>query len=160
GERIIADEQIAVLDGGGWVFAQHAFDQAEPGGQMHRQRLSGLRHQTSARIGQHHAVIVTLLDVGGVGALHQRHIDLFGDRQESVVQYLQRDRVGDVAAIGHAATSISRLRTGSTRALSPGKISVVASSWSITAGPSMRWPGSKSSRAYTLVTTGASAANQ
>ena len=91
GNGDIGDEQIAVLDVMQGVFLQQVVHQANHGGQMDRQRIFRLNNQAAARIANRRGVIPAFLDVGGIGAAHQRDIGLVGDGAQRVEQNFQRD---------------------------------------------------------------------
>src|SRR5258708_40349493 len=102
---------------------------------MDGERVLRLHDQPPLWVDECRRMVVALLDVGRVGALHQRDEAFIGGRAEPIRQGLQGDRIGLGPSKGHVVPSRVGLGTGSTGGPSPGNSKVGASSWPTTAGP-------------------------
>ena len=96
------------------ILRQQRLHQPPHRGEMDRQRLMRLDHQPAAAVHDRGRVVVALLDVGRIGAPHQRGEGLVGHRAQRVGQDLERDRVEVRRGVGHGASSIRRLPAAST----------------------------------------------
>ena len=77
-KRIVGDEHVAGANTVAAEAFEHDFDQAQHGGQVQRQALA-LHHDTAGGIEDRRAVVVAFLDVGRVGAFHDRGVHLVAD---------------------------------------------------------------------------------
>ena len=106
-ERIVGDENVALVDVGERYLGKQSVHQPHHRAEMDGERVLGLHDQPALRIDDRGRVIVPLLDVGRIGALHQRDVGLVGDGAQAVRQDFERDRVDGGA---HGDSSTSRLR--------------------------------------------------
>ena len=91
------------------------------------------------------AVVPAFLDIGRIGALHQRHVHFVDDAGQRIAQQFDidgRKRHGDVSR----AREMMRFPSLSTTQVSPGNSGVVVSSCSTMAGPVNFCPGASESR--------------
>src|SRR5439155_17699688 len=126
--------------------------------------LTALHDRVAVRVAERRREIARVEDERVAGAQ-----DLLGHlvdgRDERVLQHLERDRVERVGAgllrrHEPLPTWIRMFSHSSTSASRPGGTSVVESSWSMTAGPSILVPAASSSRRKTGVSTGSSASSK
>src|SRR5512132_3368271 len=115
---------------------------------MHRDVL-GLGDDLAVGVEDRGRAVLTLLDVGGIGGLHQRGAHLLRDGEEGRADHLERHAVHP----GLPCSRMTRKPRPSTIASCPGRRKVVASNCSITAGPEMRWPARSRARSYTAHAT-------
>ena len=117
-ERVVCGEDVAFLHGGERMLGEERVEQSLHGAEVNGQRVVGLGDETAPRVHEGRRMIVTFLDVGGVGTLHQSDVGLVGDRPKSIGNDLERHRIDLERA--HDATSTIMLRAPSTVARSPG----------------------------------------
>ena len=97
------------------------------------------RASAPARIEDRGRVVAPFLDVGRIGAFHQRDISLVDDDSRARCERFPRRSESMLMRLD--ATVMMRLSVSVDCARSPGKSSVVASSCSMMAGPAMRCAG-------------------
>ena len=102
--RIVGDDDIAFLDVVA-IARQQAVHQPAHRRDVNRERLLRLGDQPAPGVHDRGRVVVALLDVGRIGALHQRGEGLVGDRAERVGEDFKADGVES----GHAAIRMVRL---------------------------------------------------
>ena len=122
----------------------------EKAAEMDRDVL-GLAQRLAARVEQGGRAVAPLLDVGRMRSADQRLAGLVDDRGHGGADHLDGDGIdggaGKPGCVAHAPISRTRFRYGSTRAVMPGRMTVVASICSTMAGPAMRLPFASLSRA-------------
>ncbi len=141
---VIANKDIAGAQILYVVIGQQHRDEIQETAQMDRD-MFGLAQGPALAIKQRGRTIAPFLDIGRIRGAHQRLSGFLDNRR----QRRSNDFHGDRIQLGgdHGASSKIRLSIWSTRALTPGGISVVVSICSTMAGPAKAIPGTNASRA-------------
>ena len=137
---VIDQEGVAFRDG----VAEFRDDRAAAGREradMERQHHV-LRHDLALGVHERAACVLRLTHDGGEAGAEQRVLHLLHDAGEARLHHFKVDRVDN-----HDWYSVTiRFFHSSTRAIWPGQITVVQSSWSRIAGPASSTPTSSRSR--------------
>ena len=133
--RIVGDEHVARRQRRDRIAREDLPHDAEQRAEMHGDVL-GLGDHLAAGVEDGRRAVLALLDIGRVGGLDERGAHLLGDREEGRADHLERHAVHGVSP----RSRTTRKPRSSTVASWAGRMSVVASNCSTTAGPAMRCP--------------------